>query len=79
MIKIQQISLIAVIAVGVGALLLPGTGLTQAAFASHHHHHSSGSVNAIQINHQENNGCSDTCVNVGINNINTGNQFSHNR
>jgi hypothetical protein len=80
MIKIQQISLIAVMAIGVGALLLPGTGLTQAAFAhNHHHHHNSGSVNAIQINNQENEGCSDTCVNVGINNINTGHQFSNNR
>ena len=78
MLKIQQISLIAVIAVGVGALLLPGTGLTQAAFAHHSGHHSSVSIHIHQSIHQENNGCSETCVNVGINNVNFGDQFSHN-
>lgn len=78
MIKIQQISLIAVIAIGVGALLLPGTGLTQAAFADHHHH-SHSSISIRQSIHQENNGCSDTCVNVGINNavVGNGNQNIH--
>lgn len=78
MIKIQQISLIAIMAVGVGALLLPGTGLTQAAFASHHHHHSSVSIHIHQSNEQSNSCAASECTNVGINNVNFGDQFSHN-
>ncbi|MGB7955049.1 MAG: hypothetical protein WCF23_13810 [Candidatus Nitrosopolaris sp.] len=75
MIKIQQISLIAIMAVGVAALLLPGTGLTQAAFASHHHHHhSSVSIHIHQSNDQSNNCLGSECTNVGINNVNFGHQ-----
>jgi hypothetical protein len=48
MLKIQQISLIAVVAIAIGALLMSGTGLTQAAFAYKHHHHHSGSVSIHQ-------------------------------
>ena len=78
MIKIQQISVIAIIAIGVGALLIPGTGLTQAAFA-HHHGHGHSSISIRQSIHQENSDCSDTCVNVGINNavVGNGNQNIH--
>jgi hypothetical protein len=71
MIKIQQISVIAIIAIGIGALLMSGTGLTQAAFAyphHHHHHHSSVSIHISQKIHQENNGCVD-CENNAINSI----------
>ena len=76
MIKIQQISLIAIMAVGVAALLLPGTGLTQAAFA-HHHHHSSVSIH--QSNEQSNTCAASVCTNVGINNavVGNGNQNIH--
>jgi hypothetical protein len=74
MIKIQQISLIAIIAVGVGALLLPGTGLTQAAFASHHGHHSSVSIHIHQSNDQTNNCADAICANIGVNNVNFGHQ-----
>jgi hypothetical protein len=78
MLKIQQISLIAVIAVGVGALLLPGTGLTQAAFAHEHNHGSSVHISVKQSNHQSNDCSEAICANIGVNNVNFGSQFSHN-
>jgi hypothetical protein len=73
MLKIQQISLIAVVAIGIGALLLPGTGLTQAAFANHdkHHDHNNGGthISIHQSNHQSNECLLAICANVGINNV----------
>jgi hypothetical protein len=76
MLKIQQISLIAIIAIGVGALLLPGTGLTQAAFAYHNNHNNGGTHLSIEQNLiQKNSHCEEAiCANIGLNNINFGHQ-----
>jgi hypothetical protein len=36
MVKLSQISLIALVAIGIGALLVPATSLAPSAYASHH-------------------------------------------
>jgi hypothetical protein len=77
MLKIQQISLIAVIAVGVGALLIAGTGLTPAAQAHRDggHHHNGGTHISVKQSIHQSNDCSESiCANIGVNNVNFGHQ-----
>jgi hypothetical protein len=75
MIKIQQISVIAIIAIGVGALLIPGTGLTQAAFAKHHDHSHGGTHISVKQSITQSNDCEEAiCANIGVNNVNFGHQ-----
>ena len=39
MLKMRNITVIAVVAIAVGAMMTPGANLVPAAFAGHHHHH----------------------------------------
>jgi hypothetical protein len=72
--KVTQISLIALVAIGIGALLIPGTSLAPAAFASSHHH----SVSIHQHTGDQTNVCaSSTCTNSAENEASVDTHHTH--
>jgi hypothetical protein len=70
MLKLKQISLIAVLAIGIGALAVPGWNIVPAAFASgHHHHHDNHNHVSIHQHTVQVNACDSgaSCDNAALN------------